>query len=67
MKRKYQKTFIAKLYDCYGEVGETGVWLDMSRDLGYIDLESHKYFIDHYTEISKMIWGMIQKPEKFCH
>ena len=67
MKRKYEKTFIAKLYDCYGETGETEVWLDMSKDLGYIDEKTHKYLTDQYTEISKMIWGMIQKPEKFCH
>jgi len=67
LKRKYEKTFIAKLYDCYGEAGETEVWLDMSKDCGYINEESHKYFTDQYTEIGKMIWGMIQKPDKFCH
>jgi len=67
MKRKYEKTFIAKLYDCYGEAGEAQVWLDMSKDLGYIDEKTYKYLSNHYTEIIKMIWGMIQKPEKFCH
>ena len=51
MKRKYEKTFIAKLYDCYGETGETEVWLDMSKDLGYIDEKTHKYLTDQYTEI----------------
>jgi len=67
MKRKYEKTFAAKLYDCYGEAGETQVWLDMSKDLRYIDKITHEHFIGQYTKISKMIWGMIQKPEKFCY
>ena len=66
-KRIYVKSFISKLYDSYGEVGETEVWLDMSKDCGYIDEKIHNYFIENYTEISKMIYGMIQKPEKFCH
>ena len=66
-KRRYIKTFIAKLYDCYGEAGETEVWLEMSRDCGYINEKTYDILTKQYTEVSKMIYGMIQKPEKFCH
>ena len=66
-KRKYIKNFVSKLYDSYGEEGETEVWLNMSKDLGYITNEKHRYFIDKYTEISKMLYSMINKPEKFCN
>ena len=66
-KRKYIKNFVSKLYDSYGEEGETEVWLNMSKDLGYITNEKRIYFIDEYTEISKMLYSMINKPEKFCN
>jgi four helix bundle protein len=36
-KRRYEKAFISKLIDCAGEAGETEVWLDFSRDFGYIE------------------------------
>lgn len=29
-KRRYEKAFISKLIDSYGEEGETEIWLDMS-------------------------------------
>jgi len=66
-KRIYVKSFVSKLIDSYGEEGETEVWLDMSKDLGYITIEKHRYFIDKYTEVSKMLYSMIQHPEKFCN
>ena len=65
-KRIYVKSFVSKLIDSFGEEGETEVWLDMSKDLGYINNEKHRYFIDKYTEVSKMLYSMIQHPEKFC-
>jgi len=36
-KRRYEKAFVSKLIDCAGEAGETEVWLDFSRDFGYIE------------------------------
>ena len=35
-KRRYEKAFISKLIDCTGEAGETEVWLDFSKDFGYL-------------------------------
>jgi len=66
-KRRYIKTFIAKLYDCYGEAGEVDVWLEISKDCKYLNEQKYKYLCSEYEKVSKMIYGMIQKPEKFCH
>ena len=66
-KRRYPKSFINKLIDSDGEVSETTVWLDFSKDHGYLNLEKHKYFIGKYQEVSKMLNSMINSPEKFCH
>jgi len=40
-KRRYEKYFISKLTDSSGEASETEVWLEFSKDLGY--LERSKY------------------------
>ncbi len=65
-KRCYQKAFVSKLIDCAGEAGETEVWLDFSMDFQFISSEQHLYFMKKYNEINKMLFGMINKPEKFC-
>ncbi len=65
-KRIYKKAFVNKLIDSYGEAGETEVWLDMSLDSGYLGKEKHKYFLNGYEEVGKMLYGMISQPEKFC-
>jgi len=65
-KRRYMKMFISKIIDAAGEAGETEVWLDYSLDCGYITKERHGYFIDGYDEVNRMLYGMIEKPEKFC-
>lgn len=36
-KRKYSKSFIAKLIDCEGEAAETQVGLKYAKDCNYID------------------------------
>ena len=66
-KRKYPKAFISKLIDVAGEVGETEVWLDFSSDHGYLPREKHQHLREKYTEVAKMLSGMIIHPEKFCH
>ena len=65
-KRRYVKSFIYKLSDADGEASETTVWLDFSKDQHYITSEAHTYFISKYSEVSKMLFSMINKPEKFC-
>ena len=66
VKRKYPKSFVAKLLDALGEEAETEVWIDMSLDFKYIDKVLHNSFIDRYQEVAKMLHSMINNPEKFC-
>ncbi len=66
-KRKYAKMFVSKLIDCNGEASETEVWLDFSKDLKYITEEKYLYFIERYEEINKMLFSMINTPEKFSN
>ena len=65
-KRRYEKAFISKLIDCAGEAGETEVWLDFSKDFGYLNENKHFELIDRYDEVNRMLYGMMDKPEKFC-
>ena len=64
-KRRYEKAFISKLIDCTGEAGETEVWLDFSKGFGYLDDDKHEEFINKYDEVNKMLYGMIDKADKF--
>ncbi|MFH1930722.1 MAG: four helix bundle protein [Pseudomonadota bacterium] len=65
-KRRYEKAFISKLIDCAGEAGETEVWLDFSKDFEYINNEQYQDFMERYDEVNRMLYGMINKSEKFC-
>ena len=62
-KRHYIKMFVNKIVDASGEAGETEVWLDFAHDCEYITDEQHKGFVDAYSEINKMLFSMIIKPE----
>jgi len=66
-KRRYPKSFVSKLTDSWGEEAEVEVWLDMCRDCNYLSDERFVYFSEKYEEVSKMLYSMIEKPEKFCH
>ena len=66
-KRKYPKSFVNKLTDSLAEESETEVWLDFSKDLNYIMPEKYKYFIEKYDEVARMLFSMIDNPDKFCH
>jgi four helix bundle protein len=65
-KRRYEKAFLSKIVDCAGEAGETEVWLDFSKDFGYISNEQHTDLTERYEEVNRMLYGMIDKPYKFC-
>jgi four helix bundle protein len=66
-KRRYEKAFISKLVDCAGEAGETEVWLDFSKDFGYLTEDRYQDFMNSYDEVNRMLYGMIDKADKFCH
>ncbi len=65
-KRRYEKAFISKLIDCAGEAGETEVWLDFSKDFGYLNETKYHELIKRYDEVNRMLYGMIDKADKFC-
>ena len=67
VKRKYPKSFVSKLLDSLAEESETKVWLDMSRDLEYLDIQKHNSLVEKYQEVAKMLSSMINTPDKFCN
>ena len=66
-KRRYLKSFIAKLVDSQAEACETRHWLDQSLVYNYINAEQYKELAGLLQEIQKMLNAMIQNPNIFCH
>jgi four helix bundle protein len=58
--------FVSKIVDAAGEAGETEVWLDVSKDAGYLEVVKHQQLRSGYDEVNRMLYGMIDKPNKFC-
>ena len=65
-KRSYPKMFVSKIIDAAGEAGETEVWLDIAKDSKYMSIVEHKEMMEGYDEVNRMLYGMAEKPEKFC-
>ncbi len=65
-KRRYEKSFVNKLTDSAGEENETEVWLDYSKDCGYIQKEAHENLVNEYLEVKKILISMINTPDKWC-
>ncbi len=55
------------MIDSAGEAGEKEVWLDFSNDFKYIDIEKYIDLIKRYEEGNRMLYGMIEKADKFCN
>lgn len=64
-KRLYPKHFINKLTDSDGENLETQSWLEFSLRCNYIDEEMYKRLLSQSEEVGKLIFYMINNPEKF--
>ncbi len=64
-KRRYPKSFVAKLSDSDGESAETQVWLDYALTCNYIEQEEHDKLYDKYEHIMAMLTNMITKPEQW--
>ncbi|HTR80580.1 MAG TPA: four helix bundle protein [Bacteroidota bacterium] len=65
-KRRYPKLFVNRIIDSWGEAAEIEVWLDFAKDCGYLAHEHHRYFLDKYEEVSKMLYGIVQNRDKFA-
>lgn len=64
-RRRYKDYFISKLNDSETENAETQVWLDFSLACKYISQEKYNELSDKNDEVGKLIWYMINNPEKF--
>ncbi len=64
-RRKYKAHFLSKLTDSETENAETQVWIDFSKDCKYLSPEQYKDFTFRNDEVGKMLWHMIQNPDKF--
>ncbi len=64
-KRKYSKSFIAKLNDSEGEAAETQVWLDYALSSKYINKEEYEKLYDKYEHIIAMLINMSTNPEQW--
>lgn len=64
-RRKYEKYFESKLNDSATENTETEVWLEFTKDCNYISTEEYTEMIGLNSETGKLIWYMINNPEKF--
>lgn len=64
-KRRYPKSFVAKLTDSESEAAETQVWLDYALACKYIDEKTHHALDDKYDHILAMLVNMSIDPEKW--
>ncbi|MEK7226101.1 MAG: four helix bundle protein [Bacteroidota bacterium] len=64
-RRRYKDYFVSKLNDSETENTETQVWLDFSKDCGYITTQEHEELTFLNDETGKLIWYMINNPDKF--
>jgi four helix bundle protein len=64
-RRRYKDYFSNKLNDCETENNETQVWLDFAKDCGYLTEEKYLDLTAKNDEVGKLIWYMINNPDKF--
>ena len=66
-KRKYPKSFVAKLSDSEGEAAETQVWLDFSLKCDYINKETYDKLFNDYDNIIGKLVNMSLHTEKWSY
>jgi four helix bundle protein len=66
-KRKYPKSFVAKLSDSEAEAAETQVWLNYALSCGYIDENTHTNLHTKYDNILGKLVNMSLHPEKWSY
>ena len=66
-KRKYPKSFIAKLSDSEGEAAETQVWLDYCVECRYIQQNFYDVLFERYDHIIGKLVNMALSPDKWTY
>jgi len=64
-KRRYPKSFVAKLNDAEAEAAETQVWLDYALACNYIDLAEYKTLYEKYEHIIAMLITIYTNPDQW--
>jgi len=64
-KRRYPKSFVAKLSDSEGEAAETQVWIYLLEIFGYLDSSVTEELDAKYEHLLAQLVTMIQSPEKW--
>jgi four helix bundle protein len=64
-KRKYPKSFVAKITDSEGEAAETQNWLEFSRACQYISPEEFSELDKKYENIIGKLVNMSARPENW--
>jgi len=64
-KRRYPKSFVAKLSDSDGEAAETQVWLEYALGCNYINQEIFNELNKKYNHLLGMLVTMMINPDKW--
>ncbi len=64
-KKIYPAHFVAKVTDSDMENSETSGWLDFALACKYISNEQFKSFIEQNAEVGKLLYHMINNPDKY--
>lgn len=64
-KRRYPKSFVAKLVDCEAEAAETQTWLDFAKECKYINQTEHLELSLIYNNVIGKLVTMERQPEKW--
>ncbi len=62
-KRRYPSHFVSKLSDADMEAGETLVWLEFARHVGYIGKTEYDELADDYDHICSQLAHMMARPD----
>ena len=64
-KRKYPKSFIAKLSDSEAEAAEVQTWLEFALTCNYINTEKYQELYIQYDSVIGKLVKMSLQPEKW--
>ncbi|WP_294251459.1 four helix bundle protein [uncultured Chryseobacterium sp.] len=65
-KRKYERSFIARLTDSEGEARETQTWLQFALACKYINEEQFSILNNQYNQIIGMLVNMMIQSKSWC-
>ena len=64
-KRRYEKSFVAKLNDAEGEAAESQVWIELAQANGYLSQETANGLYTAYDEVIGKLVTMSNQADKW--